>query len=130
MNLTTVVKIAKAVLYEGYMLYPYRPSSVKNQQRWNFGVLCPQSYSEAQNDSEAWTMQTECLVEGNAHTQMEIRVRFLQLVQRSVGELETPIVAFPVAEEIPAFHLVPRLEIGGRVYHSWQEAVEQEVILP
>ena len=57
-------KIAKAVLYEGYMLYPYRPSSVKNQQRWNFGVLCPQSYSEAQKGGEAWTMQTECLVEG------------------------------------------------------------------
>ena len=39
MNLATVDRIAKAVLYEGYMLYPYRPSSVKNQQRWNFGVL-------------------------------------------------------------------------------------------
>jgi hypothetical protein len=39
MNLAMVDKIAKAVLYEGYMLYPYRPSSVKNQQRWNFGVL-------------------------------------------------------------------------------------------
>ena len=25
MNLTTVEKIANAVLYEGYMLYPYRP---------------------------------------------------------------------------------------------------------
>ena len=42
MNLEMVDKIAEAVLYEGYMLYPYRPSSVKNQQRWNFGVLCPQ----------------------------------------------------------------------------------------
>jgi hypothetical protein len=74
MNLATVDKIAKAVLYEGYMLYPYRPSSVKNQQRWNFGVLCPQSYSEAQNGSEAWTMQTECLVEGSSLTGLEVRV--------------------------------------------------------
>ncbi len=70
------------------MLYPYRPSSVKNQQRWNFGVLCPQSYSEAQNGSEAWTMQTECLVEGSSLTAIEIRVRFLQLVARSVGEAD------------------------------------------
>ena len=45
-NLDRVEKIAEAVLYEGYMLYPYRPSAVKNQQRWNFGVLCPQSYCE------------------------------------------------------------------------------------
>jgi len=51
-NLKAVDQIARAVLYEGYMLYPYRPSSVKNQQRWNFGVLCPQSYSQAQNGAE------------------------------------------------------------------------------
>ncbi len=42
-NLDRVEKIAEAVLYEGYMLYPYRASAVKNQQRWNFGVLCPRS---------------------------------------------------------------------------------------
>ncbi len=91
MNLATVEKIAKAVLYEGYMLYPYRPSSVKNQQRWNFGVLYPQSYSEMQDGSDAWTMQTECLVEGSSLTAVEIRVRFLQLVARSVGALLTPV---------------------------------------
>ena len=91
MNLELVEKIAKAVLYEGYMLYPYRPSSVKNQQRWNFGVLCPQSYSVAQKGSEAWTMQTECLVEGSSMTGLEVRVRFLQLVERSVGELAMPV---------------------------------------
>ena len=71
MNLGAVEQIAKAVLYEGYMLYPYRPSSVKNQQRWNFGVLCPQSYSDAQKGSEACTMQTECLVEGSSMTGLE-----------------------------------------------------------
>jgi hydrogenase maturation protease len=32
MNTAAVEKIAKAVLYEGYMLYPYRPSAVKNQR--------------------------------------------------------------------------------------------------
>ena len=33
-----VQKIANSILYEGYMLYPYRRSSLKNQHRWNFGV--------------------------------------------------------------------------------------------
>jgi hypothetical protein len=129
MNLAVVDKIAKAVLYEGYMLYPYRPSSVKNQQRWNFGVLCPQSYSEAQKGTEAWTMQTECLVEGNSLTTLEIRVRFLQLVARSVGEFTAPVAELPTGEA-PEFRLVARLEVAGRVHQPWQEAVEREVTLP
>jgi hydrogenase maturation protease len=127
MNLATVGKIAKAVLYEGYMLYPYRPSSVKNQQRFNFGVLFPQSYSEAQSGNDASEMQTECLVEGSSLTAIEIRLRFLQLVARSVGK---PLHGDLDSEEAPEFHLVLRLEAGGRVYQPWQEAVEREVILP
>jgi hydrogenase maturation protease len=128
MNLATVEKIAKAVLYEGYMLYPYRPSSVKNQQRWNFGVLSPQSYSEAQKGSEAWTMQTECLVEGGSLTALEIRVRFLHLVARSVGEVLKPPNDLP--QGVPEFRLVDKLAVNGRVYQPWQEAVEREVIVP
>ena len=127
MNLAAVQQIAKAVLYEGYLLYPYRPSSVKNQQRWNFGVLCPQAYSDAQQGNEAWTMQTECLVEGGPRTTLEIRVRFLQLVARSVGELSTPVAELP---EYPEFRLVARLEVAGRIHQPWQEAVEREVVLP
>lgn len=129
MNLTMVDKIAKAVLYEGYMLYPYRPSSVKNQQRWNFGVLSPPSYSEAQHGSEASYMQTECLVEGGSLTRLEIRVRFLQLVARSVGRLRIRIPQLPPGE-VPEFLPVSGLEVGGRVYQAWQEAVEREVALP
>ncbi len=47
MNRALVDQIASAVLYEGYILYPYRPS-VKNRQRWTFGGLVPRAYSEAQ----------------------------------------------------------------------------------
>jgi hypothetical protein len=134
MNLGVVDQIAKAVLYEGYMLYPYRPSSVKNQQRWNFGVLTPQAYSEAQKGSEAWTMQTECLVEGSSMTGLEVRVRFLQLVSRTVGEVIMPINVLPnnglLPGEVPEFRLVERLAVNDHVYQPWQEAVEREVILP
>jgi hypothetical protein len=129
MNLGVVEQIAKAVLYEGYMLYPYRPSSVKNQQRWNFGVLCPQSYSESQKGSEAWTMQTECLVEGSSMTGLEVRVRFLQLVSRTAGQLTMPMSEL-LPGEVPEFRLVDMLAVNDRVYQSWQEAVEREVILP
>src|SRR5271163_1887720 len=90
LNLDRVEKIAEAVLYEGYMLYPYRASAVKNQQRWNFGVLCPRAYSEQQNGTEAWTMQTQCLLQGGPSTRLSVKVRFLQIVDRLIGEAVNP----------------------------------------
>ena len=66
MNAKLLEDIADAVLYEGYMLYPYRPSSVKNRQRWNFGVLYPKPYAELQSGADNWFMNTECLATGDA----------------------------------------------------------------
>ncbi|MDT7778023.1 MAG: hypothetical protein QOC99_535 [Acidobacteriota bacterium] len=129
MNLDRVEKIADAVLYEGYILYPYRPSSVKNQQRWNFGALCPPSYSQAQGGTEACVMQTECLVAGDRSTTCEVKVRFLHLASREVGRLTTPRPELEEGSE-PDFETVAALEVGGRLYQTWQEAVEREVILP
>ena len=125
MNLDRVERIAEAVLYEGYMLYPYRPSSVKNQQRWNFGVLCPRSYCDAQPGSETSSMQTECLVKTTASTRLTVKIRFLQIVRRSVGKLRTPEQEKPDGAE-PEFDPVDRLEVGGRVYLPWEEAVERD----
>ncbi len=62
MNFERARKIADAVLYEGYILYPYRASSRKNQLRWQFGVLAPRAWSEA-GGCEEWWRQTQCLVE-------------------------------------------------------------------
>lgn len=129
MNLERVEKIAEAVLYEGYMLYPYRASAVKNQQRWNFGVLCPRAYSEEQNGSEAWEMQTECLVEVDGKTQLSVKVRFLQIVDRLIGVLTPPLRELPAAGE-PEFEWIDRLEVGGDVFAPWQEAREREVVVP
>ncbi len=126
MNLDHVEKIANAVLYEGYILYPYRSSSVKNQQRWNFGALCPQSYSLAQGGTEAWTMQTECLVQGGEHTTLDIKVRFLHLLSREVRQLTTPLPELKEDDE-PDSQKVAALEVGGQIYQTWQEAVEREV---
>ncbi len=82
MNADRIEKIANAILYEGYLLYPYRSSAVKNQQRFNFGVLYPRQHCEQNPGSDAWEMQTECLVHGSAVTTIEIKTRFLQLVER------------------------------------------------
>jgi hypothetical protein len=126
-NLNQVEKIAEAVLYEGYMLYPYRPSSVKNQQRWNFGVLCPTSYSAQQQGTERDTMQTEILVRGNSGTRLTVKVRFLQIIRRSIGKLRVPVATL-LPDTEPPFDYVDRLELGGRMYQAWQEAVEREIV--
>jgi hydrogenase maturation protease len=84
MNRVLIDKLAAALLYEGYVLYPYRPS-VKNKQRWTFGGIYPQAWSEAQNGAEPYFMQTECLLEGST-AKVRVIVRFLQLIERTVGK--------------------------------------------
>jgi hypothetical protein len=81
MNFAAVEKIANAVLYEGYILYPYRASSTKNRQRWNFGTLYPRQYAEAQRPAEHFRMISECLIKAAADAKLDIRIRFLQLVE-------------------------------------------------
>jgi hypothetical protein len=138
MNLSRVQQIADAVLYEGYLLYPYRTSAVKNQQRWNFGVLTPKSYSDAQHGTESSTMQTECIIESNPGTSLDVRARFLQLVRRD----EARVIAdcrLPPGEcghhEIKysgsALHCsgVPSLDVNGQRFPTRQEAIEREVHL-
>ena len=81
MNAKAIEEIANAVLYEGYILYPYRASAAKNRQRWNFGVLYPRAYSESQHGTDSWSMQTECLAKAiDAMVSVNVRVRFLQLI--------------------------------------------------
>jgi hypothetical protein len=100
----TVERIADALLYEGYLLYPYRRSAVKNRQRFNFGVLYPEQYvAHAEPGSaDRCFMQLECLMLGDDAATLSLKLRFLQLMESSGGaERETP----------------------------WQEAVERTVTL-
>jgi hydrogenase maturation protease len=121
-----VDRIADAVLYEGYILYPYRPS-IKNRQRWTFGGLYPRSYCQAPRGADAWSNQTECLVAGSPYTSLEIRVRFLHLTERQVGEI-VPLSAWTESAE-PPYRPVETLQVGDQVFHSWQEAQEREVVM-
>jgi hypothetical protein len=75
----SIEAVADAVLFEGYMLYPYRPSAIKNRQRWNFGTLYPRAFAEAQTPQERWRFRAEILLEADERTRLSARVRFLQL---------------------------------------------------
>lgn len=128
MNLERVEKIAEAVLYEGYMLYPYRPSSVKNQQRFNFGVLYPPRWSALHTGSDRSSMQTECLLKALPAARLTIKVRFLQICLRSIGK-PFPESADESGNLEPSFEIVNHLEVAGRVYQPWQEVVEKCITL-
>src|SRR5215469_17800119 len=85
MNDSLVDKIAQAVLYEGYILYPYRRST-KNQRRWTFGCLFPEGYSHATGKSDPCQIVTHCLLRASPRTRLQIRLRFLHLVDRTVAK--------------------------------------------
>ena len=111
-------KVADAVLYEGYLLYPYRASAMKNQIRWQFGVVMPRDYSEG-GDSEPWAMQTECLVEPSDAPALDLRLRFLQVQAR--------IVEKAVNAEQGIFWPMEAFEVDGRQFVSWDEGVKREL---
>ena len=107
-------QVADAILYEGYLLYPYRRSAQKNQTRFQFGVLVPPAY-QAVDECERTASQTECLLEGPDETQVLVLVRFLQL-QRRIVQAAGP------GEP----HDVDVLEVDGTEYTPWDEAAERQ----
>ncbi len=130
MNEALVEKVVNAVLYEGYILYPYRASSKKNRERFTFGRVYPEDYSIAQHGAEPCAMQTECLVRNESKDAVvAISVRFLHPMAREVGMLKTPIDEMPAKGE-PDFEVVPDFSVGEQLYQTWQEVVEQKVEVP
>jgi hydrogenase maturation protease len=78
--------VADAVLFEGYLLYPYRHSAVKNRQRWTFGGLYPEAV--ANHNGSASGFRSQLLVEGPDEPRLSVTVRFLHLLQRDDGREE------------------------------------------
>src|SRR4051812_42600033 len=104
-----VRQITDAVLYEGYILWPYRRSAMKNAQRWTFGGVYPRAWSESHPDDRS-LMQAQVLVSGSPA--VDVNVRFLHVVRRQIlldGE--------PVDE----------LLVDGERHITWEEATEREL---
>ncbi len=122
-----VLAVADAILYEGYLLYPYRKSSAKNRVRWQFGILAPRDWVEADGpvapavagSIESWRQQTECLLETKhdvGDVTVQIRIRFLQLQAKSVERRAAD----------GGYQQVESLEVDGATQLSFDEAVPQE----
>jgi len=102
-NLDAVRRIADAVLYEGYILYPYRASSQKNRSRWQFGVVMAPGYA-AVDPSESSVTQSEWVLEHSGQPAVQVILRFLHVQRRSTEGA----VSFPGSG-------------------AWDEAMEREI---
>lgn len=111
MGTDVVRRIADAVLYEGYLLWPYRKSALKNQQRFTFGGVYPPAWEDGS------FMQAQMLLRDEEGGELEVRVRFLQMVERQVLQGD-PFLSTPQP--------VDELEVDGKRWVSWDEAVERE----
>ncbi len=107
-------KVADAVLYEGYVLFPYRAGTMKNQIRWQFGVVVPKAYTEF-DPSERSAMRTECLIDIGKDTAVDLKLRFLRVQDRTVEQAVDG-----------GWVEVEGLEYDDRIVSTWQEAVEEE----
>src|SRR6185437_185313 len=117
MSLDQVREIADAVLYEGYLLYPYRASSGKNQSRWQFGVLGPPQAGPG-CFSEEPELAMQCLLRAySPQATVTVQLRFLQLQAREVQQLD----------EHGEYRTVP--SVADESVLSWDEAVEREFTL-
>jgi hypothetical protein len=110
------IAVADAVLYEGYLLYPYRASSDKNRMRWQFGVLVPPGAQETTGEHSG--TRTECLCEPRPGATLHVRLRFLHQRSRTAQ-----------AASAAGFSEVPSLAVGDREYTTWNEAIERHVDL-
>ena len=109
-------RVADAVLYEGYLLYPYRGTAQKNRARFQFGVLVPPA-SRAIDDCELSASQTECLAECPDDAEVLVLVRFLQLQRRIVQA---------VSPDTGELRDVAALQVDGTEYTSFDEAAQRQ----
>ena len=114
--------IAQAVLYEGYLLWPYRPSAPKNRHRWTFGAVLPRAWSAAHPD-DRWLLQGQYLVEGSGT--VTATVRFLHVVQRHLAWEEATERTIPVPADGRARLAIPagrdeEAADGGTIVRSWE----------
>ncbi|MFE0256303.1 hypothetical protein [Streptomyces sp. NPDC059010] len=110
-------QVADAVLFEGYVLYPYRASAAKNRLRWQFGVLVPPAWGAEREEHDF--QHTECLMEPRADATLSVEVRFLHARRRTVQR------ALPDGD----FETVDELGLDDRVLVPWDEGAEERVEL-
>ena len=84
--------VARSILYEGYLLYPYRRSSLKNERYWGLGGVVPGT-----------PLHSECLLQASPTARLEVKLRFLQLDGELRQEREVKLGPWS-PDRAPAIH--------------------------
>ncbi|MFI1396205.1 hypothetical protein [Streptomyces sp. NPDC020681] len=116
-RLAVARQVADAVLFEGYVLYPYRASAAKNRLRWQFGVLVPPAWTSAADEHDF--QHTELLMEPKRGATLALEVRFLHTRRRTVQRLRSD----------GGFETVSELRLDDQVLFPWDEGHEETVRL-
>ncbi len=85
MDTSQIDRLIEAVLYEGFILYPYRPS-LKNTHRWTFGGVYPHSWSAASGNTDRSRVGCVCIAAGSGDALFSAQIRFLHLFERTPSE--------------------------------------------
>ncbi|MGD9721997.1 MAG: hypothetical protein AB7O59_10210 [Pirellulales bacterium] len=85
MDFERIERLVNSVLYEGYLLYPYR-RSLKNTRRWTIGSVYPAGSAEVRGGAERRCVRARCLVETKPNATVSGEVRLLQLIERRTGD--------------------------------------------
>ena len=101
--------IADAVLYGGYVVWPYTRAALKNQQRFTWGGVYPKGWPRDRSN-----LVVQCLVEGDGQPVVDVRARFLHVVRCQVHDASG--------------EAVDELTVGGQRHLTRDEAIEREVV--
>ncbi len=110
--------LTRTLLYEGYALYPYYRSAIKNQKPIPFGVIFPKDYNAFHEHSHS-NMQSQCIVTGSDNLTLNIDVRFLHLRKTELFEYNKN-----ENDYVPVFNL----EINGNIYQAGWQTIERKII--
>jgi hypothetical protein len=77
-------QLTHGLLYEGYTLYPYKTTTLKNKIPIPFGVLYPKNYCQY-NKYVNSEMQTECITLANDLAELIVQIKFLQISYDNKG---------------------------------------------
>lgn len=140
--MTTLDAIARTILYEGYSLYPYRESSLKNRRRVLFGTLFPSAWASVSDTGDAFEAAAECLLESPAasegHVAVRVEARFLRfdgdevciaLPSVSVAELLSAEVEVAIASSLIGTLKASAVRLGPSVVRL-RMAIANHTLVP